>query len=165
MVYIKYHLKRSCIRSWGLRQSALHLSHVVCVNAYKKLSSTQISKGVNMADAYFHMWVTVTSLVIIVLVLAYIIYDRIVIRYEKLIEQECSEKTDRLNSITMAVIGACGAFGGSWWYWYLQTHEIYITKSLRGFHDDAPALLMGIIGLFLLVIGLKRYRNLGNIPE
>lgn len=112
-----------------------------------------------MADLYYHMWVTVTSLVIIVLVFAYIIHDRFSMRYEALPEAEQAPKMNRLNSKVMTILGILGLIGGICWEWFLQTHEIYITKSLRGFHDDAPALLMAGIGLIMIIAGIRKSRS------
>jgi hypothetical protein len=112
-----------------------------------------------MADLYYHMWVTVTSLVIIVLVFAYIIHDRLSIRYEALAESEREQKMNQLNSKVMTTLGVMGLLGGGYWFWFLQTHEIYITKSLRGFHDDAPALIMAGIGLIMIIVGIRKKRS------
>ncbi len=116
-----------------------------------------------MADLYYHMWVTVTSLIIIVLVLAYIIHDRLSIRYEKLAEAERDLKMKRLNSNVMTTLGVLAVLGGGYWLWFLQTHEIYITKSLRGFHDEAPALIMAGIGVIMIIAGLRKKRSGGTV--
>ena len=109
-----------------------------------------------MADLYFHVWVTVTSLTIIILVAAYIIYDQLAQRYEKITdEQEKQTRRNRLKSRTMLTLGVLAAGGGAFWLYYIQTHEIYITKSLRGTHDIVPPILMAAIGLILLGLGIK----------
>ena len=41
-----------------------------------------------MGELYYYMWEFVTSITIIILVIAYILYDRMTIRYEKLEENE-----------------------------------------------------------------------------
>ncbi len=111
-----------------------------------------------MADLYFHVWVTVTSLTIIVLVAAYIIYDRFAIRYEALTdENEKEAKMQSLKSKVMTILGGLAVIGGSYWLYYIQTHEIYITKSLRGAHDIAPPIIMALIGLILLILGIKKH--------
>jgi hypothetical protein len=115
-----------------------------------------------MADSYYYMWEFVTSMTILILVAAYIIHDRIRLRYAALDEKERLSKENRLNSITMLVLGACAAVGGACWAYYANTHEIYITASLRGFHTILPGILMGIVGLILLAVGAKKYLSAGN---
>lgn len=109
-----------------------------------------------MADLYFHVWVTVTSLTIIILVAAYIIYDRIALSYQSLEETEKAARMRRLNSITMIILGGLAFTGSAYWIFFVQTHEIYITKELRGFHDILPGLIMGGIGLIVLIQGIRK---------
>jgi len=109
-----------------------------------------------MADLYFHVWVTVTSLTIIILVAAYIIYDRIALSYQSLEETEKEPRMQRLNSITMIILGFLAFTGSICWISYIQTHEIYITKELKGFHDIAPGIIMGAVGLIALVQGIRK---------
>ncbi len=109
-----------------------------------------------MADLYYHVWVTVTSLTIIILVAAYIIYDRIALSYQSLEETEKNSRLRRLNSITMIILGGLAFIGSIYWIYYIQTHEIYITKELRGFHDIMPGIIMGGIGLITLVMGIRK---------
>jgi hypothetical protein len=109
-----------------------------------------------MADLYYHVWVTVTSLTIIILVAAYIIYDRIALSYQSLEEAEKTVRMKRLNSTTRIVLGAMAVIGSAYWIYYVQTHEIYITKELRGFHDIAPGIIMGAIGLIAFIKGIRQ---------
>lgn len=115
-----------------------------------------------MADSYYYMWEFVTSMTIIILVAAYIIHDRVRLRYAALEEKERLFKENRLNSITLLVLGALAAIGGVCWAYYANTHDIYITASLRGFHTILPGILMGIIGLILLAVGIKKYVSFEN---
>jgi formate hydrogenlyase subunit 3/multisubunit Na+/H+ antiporter MnhD subunit len=110
-----------------------------------------------MADLYYHVWVTVTSLTIIILVAAYIIYDRIALSYQSLEETEKAARMQRLNSMTMIILGFLAFIGSIYWILYIQTHEIYITKELRGFHDIAPGIIMGTIGLISLAAGIRKH--------
>jgi hypothetical protein len=115
-----------------------------------------------MADLYYHVWVTVTSLTIIILVAAYIIYDRIALSYQSLAESEKAIRLRRLDSLTRIILGSLAFFGSAYWILYIQTHEIYITKELRGFHDIAPGIIMGTIGLIALVQGIRKRSAGGN---
>ena len=114
-----------------------------------------------MADLYYHVWVTVTSLTIIILVAAYIIYDRIALSYQSLEAAEKASRMQRLNSSTMIILGFLAFIGSAYWILFIQTHEIYITKELRGFHDIAPGIIMGTIGLIALIAGIRK-RSAGS---
>ena len=72
-----------------------------------------------MADLYFHVWVTVTSLTIIILVAAYIIYDRIALSYQSLEETEKAARMRRLNSITMIILGGLAFTGSAYWIFFV----------------------------------------------
>ncbi|MDY6903216.1 MAG: hypothetical protein SWH61_00890 [Thermodesulfobacteriota bacterium] len=113
-----------------------------------------------MADLYFLVWETVTSLTIILLVVAYIVYSRMAGPIEAIDNED--EKTARLNSLkakTRSIVGGLFLMGGIIWLYYIQTHEIYITKSLRGPHDMAPPIIMSLIGLVLLGLGIRQLRT------
>lgn len=114
-----------------------------------------------MAALYYHVWVTVTSLTIIILVVAYIVYDRISLSYQSLEETEKAAHMQRLNSTTRIVLGVMAVVGSACWIYYVQTHEIYITKELRGFHDILPGIIMGTIGLIAFILGIRQ-RSAGN---
>ena len=109
-----------------------------------------------MADLYFNIWITVTSLTIIVLVTAYIIYNQITLSYQSLDESEKNIRTQRLKRKMMIILGGLAVIGSISWIYYIQTHKIYITKELRGFHDIVPGIIMGTIGLIVLITGIKQ---------
>lgn len=117
--------------------------------------STQ--KGSKMADNYYYMWEFITSVTIVVLVAAYIIHDRIRLRYDQLNETERRRKTLRLNGMTQTLLGAYAAVTGVGWIIYMQTHRIFVSPELEGFHNLVPAILMGGIGFVVLVFGLRKY--------
>jgi hypothetical protein len=114
-----------------------------------------------MADLYFNVWVTVTSFTIIVLVTAYIVYNRIILSYQSLDESEKTVRTERLESKMMTILGGLAVVGSAYWIYYIQTHEIYITKELKGFHDLLPGIIMGTIGLIVFILGIKK-RSAGS---
>lgn len=112
-----------------------------------------------MAESYYYMWEFVTSMTIIILVAAYIINDRIKLRYQKLEETERQRKINGLNGVTMTILGILAVIGGGSWVAYVLTHKIYISPELQGFHSKAPGLVMALIGLVVLAAGLKKYLN------
>ena len=114
-----------------------------------------------MADLYFHVWVTVTCFTIIILVIAYFIYNRITLSYQSLKESEKIVRAIRLNSKMMIILGGLAVIGSTYWVYYTQTHEIYISKELRGFHDILPGIIMGTVGLVVFIIGIKK-RSAGS---
>ena len=110
-----------------------------------------------MAPNYYYMWEFVTSITIIILVAAYIIHDRIRLRYESLDEAEKIQKTTRLGGVMQLILGTLAALGGICWIVYMKNVKIYISPQLEGFHNYVPAIIMSIIGLILVVVGGKRY--------
>lgn len=112
-----------------------------------------------MAESYYYMWEFVTSMTIIILVAAYIINDRIKLRYQKLEETERQRKINGLNGVTMTILGILAVIGGGSWVVYVLTHKIYISPELQGFHSKVPGLVMALIGLVVLAAGLKKYLN------
>jgi len=104
----------------------------------------------------------VTSVTIIVLVAAYIIHDRLTLKYEKLDEKESALKIDRLSMMTKIILGLTAFFGGIAWIYYMQTHTLYISKELEGFHNLVPAIIMSVIGLIVLGGGLQKYLKSGR---
>ena len=113
-----------------------------------------------MADTYYYMWEFVTSMTIIILVVAYIINDRIKIRFQKKFEEpERQRKINWLNGITMTIVGFLALVGGAGWVLFVLTHKIYITEELAGFHDKVPGIIMALIGLIVLTAGIKKYLN------
>ncbi len=118
-----------------------------------------------MADKYYYMWEFVTSVTIIILVAAYIIHDRLVLRYESLDKKEMPQRLNRLNSIMMSILGILAFLGGGCWIYYIKTHRIYITEELMGFHTFVPAIIMGSIGLLLIVLGIKKHISAGDIQN
>lgn len=112
-----------------------------------------------MAETYYYMWEFVTSITIIILVAAYIIHDRIRLRFEKLEEPERQQKITWLKGITMTILGVLAVIGGGSWVAYILTHRIYISEELAGFHDKVPGLIMALIGLVVLFYGIKKFRH------
>lgn len=110
-----------------------------------------------MADMYFIVWETVTSLMIMLLLVAYIVYSRMAARYNAIADE--TKKNARIGNLkakTRMILGGLLFIGGLYWLYFIQTHEIYITKSLRGPHDMAPPIIMSLIGLAVLVAGLRQ---------
>lgn len=112
-----------------------------------------------MAPEYYYMWEFITSITIIVLVTAYILYDQLMIRYNKLPEAEKTRKTTRLKNLTALVLGAYALLGGVGWAGYIKTHRIFITESLMGPDVYAPAVIMAIIGLVVIARGIVKGKN------
>ena len=110
-----------------------------------------------MAESYYYMWEFVTSMTIIILVVAYIVNDRIKLRYEKLEAPEKQRKINWLNGVTMTILGALAVVGGAGWVVYVLTHKIFISPELEGFHSKVPGIVMALIGLVVLAAGLKKY--------
>jgi len=108
-----------------------------------------------MAENYYYMWETVTSVTILVLIIAYFIYDRLRIRYEALDDGEREHLMNKLNSNTQLVLGLLAIIGSGAWMFYMKTTKIYITPELEGFHNYTPAIAMGVIGLIVFILGLK----------
>jgi multisubunit Na+/H+ antiporter MnhB subunit len=108
------------------------------------------------------MWEFVTSITIIILVIAYIVYDRMTIRYEKLEENEKNLKLTQLSIKTKIIIGLLAFSGGIAWVIFMQTHTIYISPELEGFHNLVPAIVMGVIGLIVLAGGIQKYLKAGK---
>lgn len=115
-----------------------------------------------MGELYYYMWEFVTSVTIIVLVAAYILHDRLKLRYEKLEDNEKTRKLDQLNQITRMTLGVMAFFGGLAWILYMKTHTIYISPELEGFHNLIPAIVMSGIGLLLVGGGIRKYLSTGN---
>lgn len=115
-----------------------------------------------MADMYYYMWEMVTSLTIIILVAAYIIHDRIRLRWEK-IENEAqrAQKLQQLRRVTMSVLGGLAVIGGGAWMLFIKTHKIYISEELMGFHTYVPAILMTVIGIVVLSLAARKYFQTG----
>jgi len=109
-----------------------------------------------MADLYFYVWEFVTSVTIIILVAAYIINDQLKIRYEKLGEKEKNAKLHRLGVRMRIALGTMATLGGAAWFYYIQTHTLFITKELEGPHNYYPAIIMSVIGLIVLATGIKK---------
>jgi len=59
----------------------------------------------------------------------------------------------------MTILGILAVLGGGSWVAYVLTHKIYISPELEGFHSKVPGLLMALIGLVVLVAGLRKYLN------
>lgn len=110
-----------------------------------------------MGENYYYMWEFVTSVSIIILVAAYIIHDRMKLKYDKLDDAEKDLKLNRLGGLTRLVLGVLASLGSLGWIFYMQTHTIFISPELEGFHNLVPAIIMGIIGLILLATGIKNY--------
>ena len=110
-----------------------------------------------MGELYYYVWEFVTSMTIIVLVAAYIIYDRMKLRYENLDEKERDLKLNRLNITTKLSLGLLATMGSLCWIYYILTHKLYISPELEGFHNLVPAIIMGIIGLILLAVSIKKH--------
>ena len=110
-----------------------------------------------MGELYYYMWEFVTSITIIILVIAYIVYDRMTIRYEKLEENEKNLKLTQLSIIAKITLGLLAFSGGIAWVIFMQTHTIYISPELEGFHNLVPAIVMSVIGLIVLGGGIKKY--------
>jgi MFS family permease len=115
-----------------------------------------------MGELYYYMWEFVTSITIIILVIAYIVYDRLTIRYEKLEENEKNIKLSQLSIKTKIIIGLLAFFGGIAWVVFMQTHTIYISPELEGFHNLVPAIIMSLIGLILFGGGVKKQLKTGK---
>jgi len=118
-----------------------------------------------MGELYYYMWEFVTSVSIIVLVAAYILHDRLRIRYETLDDTEKSLKMDRLNQATRMTLGCLFFLGGLGWILFMQTHTIYISPELEGFHNLVPAIAMSGIGILLAGGGVRKYLSTGNSNE
>ena len=116
-----------------------------------------------MGELYYYMWEFVTSVTIIILVAAYIIHDRLKLRYEK-IEDEIEKNTKRnnLGMKTRLILGVLAFFGGIAWIVYMETHTIYISPELEGFHNLVPAIVMSGIGLIVFGGAFKKYRQSGK---
>jgi len=115
-----------------------------------------------MGELYYYVWEFVTSITIIVLVAAYIIHDRLTLKYEKLDEKERNLKLDRLSMTTKISLGLMAFLGGLGWIYYMQTHTLFISKELEGFHNLVPAIVMSFIGLVVLGGGIQKYLKGGN---
>lgn len=118
-----------------------------------------------MGELYYYMWEFVTSVSIIVLVAAYIIYDRLKLRYEKSGDNEKSGKLDRLNQATRMVLGGIFFLGGLGWILFMQTHTIYISPELEGFHNLIPAIVMSAVGALVFGGGIRKYLSTGSSTE
>ena len=95
-----------------------------------------------MADNYYYMWEFVTSITIIILVAAYIINDRLKLRYDSLDEKERPRRINRTDSIMMSVLGILALFGGGGWVYYIKTHQIFISTELMGVDTFIPAIII-----------------------
>ncbi len=116
-----------------------------------------------MGELYYYMWEFVTSVTIIILVAAYIIHDRLKLRYEKIEnEAEQTAKLEKLAMMTRIILGGLAFFGGLAWIVYMQTHTIYISPELEGFHNLVPAIIMSGIGLIVFGGGFKKYIRSGK---
>ena len=115
-----------------------------------------------MGELYYYMWEFVTSITIIILVIAYIVYDRMTIRYEKLEENEKTLKLTQLSIKTKITLGLLAFSGGIAWFIFMQTHTIYISPELEGFHNLVPAIVMGLIGLIVFAGGVKKQLKTGK---
>jgi hypothetical protein len=109
------------------------------------------------------MWEFVTSVTIIILVTAYILHDRLKLRYEKIEDDtEKEAKLAKLGMRTRIIIGVLAFFGGIGWIIYMETHTIYISPELEGFHNLVPAIIMSVIGLIVFGGGFKKYLQSGK---
>jgi len=116
-----------------------------------------------MGELYYYVWEFVTSITIIILVAAYIIHDRLTMKYEKIEdEKEKNIKLEQLSIKTKIILGLLAFFGGMAWIFYMQTHTLYISPELEGFHNLIPAIVMGIIGLIVFAGGVKKYLRTGK---
>ncbi len=115
-----------------------------------------------MGELYYYVWEFVTSVTIIVLVAAYIIHDRLTLRYEKLEENEKNLKLERLSMMTRIILGVMAFLGGLGWMFYMQTHTLFISPELEGFHNMVPAIVMGVIGLIVFAGGIQKYLKAGK---
>jgi hypothetical protein len=115
-----------------------------------------------MGELYYYVWEFVTSVTIIILVAAYIIHDRLTLKYEKLEENEKNLKLEQLSIKTKIILGLMAFFGGLAWIYYMQTHTLYISPELEGFHNLVPAIVMGLIGLIVFAGGVKKHLNTGK---
>ena len=118
-----------------------------------------------MGELYYYMWEFVTSVTIIVLVAAYILHDRLQIRYETLDDTEKTRKQGRLNQAVRMTLGVLSFFGGLAWILFMKTHTIYISPELEGFHNLIPAVVMSAIGVILVGGGIRKYFSTGNSTE
>ncbi|MBC2716399.1 MAG: hypothetical protein HF978_13930 [Desulfobacteraceae bacterium] len=118
-----------------------------------------------MGETYYYVWEFVTSITIIVLVVAYIVHDRLTLKYEKLEENEKNLKLDRLSMMTKISLGLMAFLGSLGWIYYMQTHTLFISPELEGFHNLVPAIVMGVIGLIVFGGGIKKYFQAGKQPS
>ena len=109
-----------------------------------------------MGELYYYVWEFVTSITIIILVAAYIIHDQLTQKYEKLEENEKNFKLEQLSIKTKIILGLLAFFGSIAWIAYMQTHTLYISPELEGFHNLVPAIVMGVIGLIVFAGGVKK---------
>jgi L-asparagine transporter-like permease len=111
-----------------------------------------------MGELYYYVWEFVTSVTIIILVAAYIIHDRLTLKYEKIEdEKEKNIKLEQLSIKAKIILGLLAFFGGLGWMYYMQTHTLYISPELEGFHNLIPAIIMGITGLIVFAGGVKKH--------
>jgi Ni/Fe-hydrogenase subunit HybB-like protein len=110
-----------------------------------------------MGELYYYVWEFVTSVTIIILVAAYIIHDRLTLKYEKFEENEKNLKLEQLSIKTKIILGLLAFFGGLAWIFYMQTHKLYISPELEGYHNLVPAIVMGLIGLIVFAGGVKKH--------
>ena len=116
-----------------------------------------------MGELYYYVWEFVTSVTIIILVAAYIIHDRLKLRYEKLTDDaEKSAKLEQLSMKTRLILGVLAFFGGIAWIIYMETHTLYISPELEGFHNLVPAIIMSVIGLLVFGGGFQKYLKSGK---
>ncbi len=115
-----------------------------------------------MGELYYYVWEFVTSVTIIILVVAYIIHDQLTLKYEKLEDDEKKRKLEQLSIKTKIILGLLAFFGGIAWIAYMQTHTLYISPELEGFHNLVPAIVMGVIGLIVFAGGIKKQLKTGK---
>ena len=115
-----------------------------------------------MGELYYYVWEFVTSVTIIILVAAYIIHDRLKLRYEKLDEKERDMKLEQLSMKTRLILGLLAFLGGIAWILYMETHTLYISPELEGFHNLVPAIVMSVIGLIVFGGGFQKYLKAGK---
>ena len=116
-----------------------------------------------MGALYYYTWEFVTSVTIIILVVAYIIYDRLTIKYEALEDEtEKARMMDRLSMKTKITLGLMAFFGGIAWLVFIKTHKLFISPELEGFHNLVPAIIMSVIGLIVFGGGVQKYLKSGK---
>lgn len=110
-----------------------------------------------MLEAYFYMWEFVVSIGVIALIIGYYFYSKIKNHSPSSTRGGIKDRVNLSQNLFMTIVGGGLVLGGVFWFYYVNTHELYISQELDGAHGLVPPVAVGLIGIITLLAGIYRF--------